>query len=146
DDAGGGSGDDVGLYISACSVTTPSNNLSLDGAQGGTATSTNTVAAAALSTVQADDIIVMYTYAEWVDAVGVAGSVSGVSGVGLTWRKRAAQNLYGQGYSGNNAYSDLELWWAYAPAVLSSVTITATFTKPGSNNFDAAAINVFAVT
>jgi len=146
DNAGGGAGDDVGFYISTSSVVTPSGNLSIDGAQPGTATSNNVVSAAALTTVQAGDIIIAYVYAEWAQSVGAAGSVSGISGGGLTWNKRASQSLFGQGQSTNSDYSDLELWWAYAPTALSSVTITATFTKPGGNNFDAAAINVFGVT
>lgn len=90
-------------------------------------TNTGTVT---LSTTKADDIIVFVTGAETTTGAPAVASVSSTSG--LTWHKRSAVT------SGLN---DQEVWWAHAPAVLTSEVITVTYAQ----TFDDWAATAFAV-
>lgn len=122
--------------------------LSVDAEVKGTAVNNSTVSTAALTTIAAD-ILVVCVGAEWVNSVGASGTVSGIAGGGLTWVKRSNNAVKVDGFGGggtSSAFGNLEVWWAFSSSAQSGITITATFTKPGSTNFDAAGIVAFGVT
>lgn len=101
----------------------------LDGSAHGNA-STATTNAVTLSTTNANDIICVLAAAENTAAPSITG-ISSTSG--LAWNKRTAVSISRQ---------DLELWWAYAPAALSSEVITITYAA----TFDDAVAVAFGVT
>jgi hypothetical protein len=117
--------------------------LALDGSASGQATGAASVASAGLTTGTAGDIIVAYVFAEWITGTGAAGTISGISGGGLTWHNRGSQTANLTGALG--AWTREEIWWAYSSGTLSSSAITATFSLPSSTNFDDASIIVFGV-
>jgi hypothetical protein len=110
----------------------------------GTSTASGIAAAASsvttgnFNTAAAGRIVICVTHAEWANAVGAHGVVASIVGGGLTWAKRASATLDNAG--NGSAYNDMEVWWAYAAAKLTNITVTATWTTPGGNNPDAATV------
>jgi hypothetical protein len=114
--------------------------LSLDGTSvTGTATAASTVASAAFTNASANSIIVALPGAEWISSA-TPGIVTGISGGGLTWHRRAARAVTLT--SGNLAKIQQEIWWTFAATALTAQVITATFS---STVFDDAGIVVFSV-
>lgn len=74
-----------------------------------------------LTTANAADLIVLIVFAEGASKPGFPYSISSVSGAGLTWTKRKAFT------SSNGGGQLIEIWYAQAAAILSSQTITFTF-------------------
>lgn len=107
----------------------------VDGNAHGSATATTTVAAT-LTTAQTNDIICALVHVEK-DATALF--ISGVSGGGLTWRRRSMTSAVN--VSTSVGAQALELWWAVAASALTAQTITATC----SATFDDATIVVFGV-
>ena len=90
-----------------------------------------------ISTNSADDIIVLLAGQE-TNAVpsDEPVSVTSVSGANLTWHKRAASNITGDGYDQSS-----EIWWAYSQYPLAIETITVNF----SGQIDDGVLHIFAV-
>ena len=90
-----------------------------------------------ISTNSTDDIIVLLAAQETAnDTSDEPVSVTSVSGANLTWHKRAAANITGDGYDQSN-----EIWWAYSPGILTSEFITVNF----SGQIDDGVLHIFAV-
>jgi hypothetical protein len=95
----------------------------------GQAGSGSTVTSAAVSTQQANGLLVAFVSADG-PSKAAGQSFTGVTGGGLTWRLRERTNAQ---------YGTAEIWTAAAPAALHNVTVTATHSGSYS-----AAINVVA--
>jgi hypothetical protein len=94
----------------------------LDATATGTATSATTVAAT-LTTSNTNDIICALIT---VQNAHTLLQVTGVSGGGLTWKRRSGLDV-GQRLSSSFPSVSHELWWAVSSGTLTSQTITATF-------------------
>jgi hypothetical protein len=114
--------------------------LSIVSAQTNVAVGTSSITTSAnVNDTNSGDIIVAIMGAEW-NSTTLVGSVSGITGGGLSWAKRSGLQFYdGRGYA------DLEIWWAYAAGAFNS-TVQASYNLPSSTNFDDAAIIAFGVT
>lgn len=96
-------------------VTTPAWGLAIDvSASADRGTDAATIASPTFSTTAANELLLAFVAT---DAATAGITVTGVSGAGLTWTlvKRANAQL-----------GTAEIWRAFAPTLLSSVTITAT--------------------
>lgn len=120
--------------------------LSIDQSVGGIASGASTVATAALTTVTINTIVVVCVNAEWVSGIGSSGIVTGVAGAGLTFVKRSGVAYQDTAAGAGNSWSDTEVWWAFSSGAITAQAFTATFSKPGGNNFDDASIIAFTVT
>lgn len=82
----------------------------------GSASGGSSVSTAALSTSQANELLVAFVSADGPSRAG-GQSFSGITGGGLTWRLRQRANAQD---------GTAEIWTAAAPAALQNVTVTAT--------------------
>ena len=121
----------VPVTITNCASCLPA--LTVDGSTTGSFTSANS-GSATLTTTMTNDIIVV-TVANENTANGVLRTVSSVTSTGLSFAHRSTASI------NSSPYSDTEVWWAYAPGVLSSATITVTLT----GSIDDASIVAFGV-
>jgi hypothetical protein len=92
--------------------------LTINGSGATAVASGTTSVAATITTPATNNIILAYTHCE---NPAAQRTVSGVSGGGLTWARRA------QFLNSSAPWSTNEVWWAAAPAALTSQTITVTF-------------------
>lgn len=119
--------------------------LAIDGtSQVGQATGASVVTSAALTTAVNGSIIIACSSAEWLTSVGAAGTAT-FSGAGLAWAGKFALTHQVVAPASFPAYHRMEIGWAFASGTLSAQAISATYTKPGGNNFDDACITVFGV-
>lgn len=98
-----------------------------------------TSVAAAVTTTVANTILIAVVAPYHTGSSGPP-TVTGVSGAGLTWTKRAS-NTYPNPLSGTIRVG-LEVWWALAPSAVTAQSITATLSSAPNNRVD---ILVFAV-
>jgi hypothetical protein len=100
-------------------VVAPSNSITLDvnKSQDGTKSSA-TIASPAFSTAATNELLLTFIATDYIS--GSNATVSGVSGAGLTWTLVQRTN----GQSGTS-----EIWRAFAPSILSNVTITTTLSQ-----------------
>src|SRR5882757_5125915 len=110
------SADSNGINFTAVA---PSNSITLDvnKSQDGTKAST-TIASPAFSTAAPNELLLAFIATDYIS--GANTTVSGVSGAGLTWTLVQRAN----GQSGTS-----EIWRAFAPSILSNVTITANLSQ-----------------
>lgn len=121
--------------------------LSIDGTtlvHGQTNNAASVSAGNTFTTATTNTIIIVVAAAEWVHAVGAAGTVSSVTGGGLTFAKRSG--IIKSGSVGSNGYLDLEVWWAFSAGTLSGITFTVNYSLPSATNFESAVMNMFGVT
>jgi hypothetical protein len=97
----------------------PSNSITLDvnKSQDGTKASA-TIASPAFSTTATNELLLAFIATDYVS--GANTTVTGVSGAGLTWTLVQRTN----GQSGAS-----EIWRAFAPSILSNVTVTASLSQ-----------------
>ena len=108
----------------------------IDGAGAtGSASNSATLTSAPLTTTRTNNIILALVHFE--DHIGT-GSVSGISGGGLTWARRS-QYRFHDVYDGA-----MEVWWAAAAAPLSAQVATVGFSG-GATQVDAATIQLIAI-
>jgi hypothetical protein len=93
----------------------------------------------ALTTAQADDVIVAIVHTETTGANGYRPVGSVTDAAGLSWQRRAQHQWVGGRNSNSNT---LEIWWAHAPSALTANTITAHIS---GGNVDDATILAFGV-
>jgi len=137
----------ISLIFALLLFGSPANAaLSIDGTATAAAHQTSpSISTSAIATVNAGDIIVVVAHAEWVNAVGAHGTISGISDTsGLSWQKRNSASLDNAGFG--SAYNDFEVWWAYSSGTLAADVITVTWTQPGGNNPDDVTVLAFGVT
>ena len=92
--------------------------LSIDATKfGDRSTSATTIAATAVTTTAANELLLAFVSA---DNVSGTTSVTGVAGGGLTWQLAVRTNAQ---------RGTAEVWRAFAPAVLTNVTVTATLSQ-----------------
>lgn len=96
--------------------------------------------AVTLSTASPNDIIVVIVADENPSAVEKVTSISSANLPSGSWHERSNLTQYTT-YPSYSSYTDMEVWWAYAPNKLSSETITATL----SGSIDDGAIIAFGV-
>lgn len=83
--------------------------------------------ATALTTTQANDIIVVCVYNENANNSAIR-TVTGIAATGLMFTKRASQSyVTNPAVSGHTSGVDLEVWYALAASPLAALTITASF-------------------
>jgi hypothetical protein len=120
--------------------------LSIDQSVTGIATGASTVVTAALTTATLNTIVIVAANAEWLTAVGSAGTITGVTGASLTFVKRSGLTYQDTATGAGSSWNDTEVWWAFSSAAITAQTFTVTFSKPGNNNFDDSSVIAFTVT
>ena len=111
-------------------ATTPSQ-LQIDTVSSGNRSSSRTsVSTGTFSTTQANDVLLAFVSSDSSETAGNA--VTSVSGGGLTWQvvTRANQQL-----------GDAEIWRAFAPAVLTGVSVTAQLSQSAAASITVVAFN-----
>jgi hypothetical protein len=90
-------------------------NASKDGT-----TASTTIATPAFSTASANELLLAFVATDYLS--GANTSVSSISGGGLTWNLVKRTNVQS---------GDAEIWAAFAPSLLTNVTVTATVSQEG---------------
>src|SRR6266702_3531788 len=112
--------------------------MAIDGSAGGQFSHTNT-GTVTLTTTQAKDVIILaYYHQDKVNQPVTRAVINTVASANLTWNKRK-QFLFDTGTNTNE--QDIEIWWAYAAAALTSEVITITL----NSSIDDAAYQAFGV-
>jgi hypothetical protein len=117
--------------------------LSTSGYVSGFANNAAAVSNGATQNTAAGAIIIVDVHAEWLHAVGAAGTVSSVTATGLVFQKRSGFTL--SGTSGSDPYSRQERWWAYTAAGNTNPVYTVNFTLPSSTNFESSTMVAYSV-
>ena len=131
----------AGLFLSLTGIANAT--LALDGTPAGAvANNASTVNIPSVNTVAANDIVIVCSLAEWLNATGASGTVASISGGSLTWAKRSSATLHG---GTGTAWQDLECWWAYSASIQAGMSVTVTWNLPSATNFDGASAVGFAV-
>jgi hypothetical protein len=99
-------------------------DTAVTGTSSGTTTGATSTACAALTTAQAGELIVLHCF-NALYGTGTPPAVTSITDTaGLTWTKRSANAT---------TTSNMEVWWAVAPAVLSSDVITVNWSVAGDD-------------
>jgi uncharacterized repeat protein (TIGR01451 family) len=110
------------INFTAQAITSPPASLTLDAnISKDQSTASTTVTTSAFSTVSGNELLLAFVGADYQPSQSAANvSVTGLSGGGLTWTLARRTNTQ----SGT-----AEIWRAFAPAILSSITVTATLSQ-----------------
>ena len=99
-------------------------------ASGNRSSAGNTVTTQYFSTPQANELLLAFVSAD--SSLSAGNTVTSVTGAGLTWQLVARAN---------NQPGDAEIWRAFAPAILSNVTVTASLSQSAAASISVVAFS-----
>ena len=105
------------VTITIAATAAPQTDVTVSGDQG---TPKTTVKTGTFSTTSANELLLAFVSVDGPPAGGGKNTVTKVTGGGLTWQLVARSNA---------ALGGAEIWRAFAPAILTNVSVTATLSK-----------------